>query len=121
MGEGKICMMWEVVIPLLVTIVVKGNAKLMTHSKSENVVTEPIVDYSDHIATARSCCVLRLRIGKIDVCLINHSAKQFTLPKWMAIGDIALANIILVLLVLKPTEDNSAAGKATAQQGQSWS
>ena len=33
----------------------------------------------------------------------NHSAKQITLPKWTAVGEIATANIILALLALKPT------------------
>ena len=51
--KGKIHMMREVVIPPFATIMVKGVAKLMTHSNHMNVVIEPIVEYSDPIAMAR--------------------------------------------------------------------
>ena len=36
--KGRVCMMREVVIPLFVTIMVKGVANLMTHSKCVNEV-----------------------------------------------------------------------------------
>ena len=119
--KGRICMMRDVVIPPFVTVMVKGVAKLTTHSKYMNVVIEPIVGYLDHIAMARSYEILRPGIGKINVCLRNHSAKQITLPKQTVVGEIAVANAIPSLLTLKPTEDDSLRDKASTQQGQSES
>ena len=100
----KIYMMRKDVIPPFVTVMVKGVAKLMTHTKHVNVVIKPIVGYLDCIATARCHGVLRPRIGKTNVGLRNQTAKQITLRKWTALGEIPLADAILTLLVLKPTE-----------------
>ena len=83
--KGRVHMTREVVIPLFVTSVVKEVAKLMIHSKCMNVVVKPIMGYLDHIAMARCYDILRHRVGKINVCLRNHSAKQITLPKWTAV------------------------------------
>ena len=57
-GKGTNWMMKEVLI-LSFTIMVKGVAKLMTHSKCMNVIVKPIADYSDFIVTARSYVLLR--------------------------------------------------------------
>ena len=73
--------------------------------------------YSDHIATARSYGVLRPGRGKIDICLTNHSAKQITFQKQTAVGEITTANVILALLVPKPTEDKSDKDETTTQKG----
>ena len=73
--KGKIHMMREVVMPPLATIMVKGAVKLMRYSKCMNVVVEPIVGYSDHIAIAGSYGVLRPGVGKVNVYLRNHSVK----------------------------------------------
>ena len=43
----------------------------------------------------------------------NNSANQITLSKWTAVGEIAAANIILALLVLKPTGHEAGKGEAT--------
>ena len=101
--KGKICTVRDVLIPPFVTTVVKGITNLETHSKCMNVVVKPVTGYSDHIGKARSYGVLKPGRGKILICLRNHSAKQITLPKQTAVGEIAAANIILALLVLKPT------------------
>ena len=114
--KGKICTMREVLILPFVTTVVKGIAKLMTHSKHVNVVVKPVMCYSDHIAMARSYGVLKPGRGKIDVCLRNHSPKQITPPKWTAVGEIAAANVIMALLMLRPTGDKSGRSEATAQK-----
>ena len=116
--KGKISTMREVVNHLM-TVMVMGVVKLMTHSKCIKAVTEPITGYSDDIAVASSYGILRLGVGKINVCLRNHNVKQITLPKWTAVGEITVANAILTLLMSKPTEDDSVGGEATAQQG--WS
>ena len=100
---------------LFMTTVVKGMANLMTHSKCVNVVVKPVTGYSDHIATARSYRILKPRRDKIHVCLRNHSAKQITLPKQTGVGEITAANVIPALLALKPTEEVSDDGEATAQ------
>ena len=115
--KGKIHRMMEGVIPPFVTTVVKTVAKLMTHSKCMNVVIEPIVGYLDYTVTPRSSGVLRKGVGKVDFCLRYHSAKEITLPKWTAVGEIAVANNIPALLMLRPTEDHSVRYKATTQQG----
>ena len=60
-------------------------------------------------------------MGKINVCLRNHSAKQITLPKQTTVGEIAAANAILSLLAPKPTEDDSVRVEATTKQEQSQS
>ena len=50
---------------------------------------------------------MRPVIGKINVCLKNlDSAKQIILPEWTAVGEIAVANAILALLVPKPRKDD---------------
>ena len=55
------------------------SCKLMTHSKCMNVLIEPIVGYPYcHSQILRH---LETRVGKINVCLRNHSAKQIALPK----------------------------------------
>ena len=51
------------------TIMVKGAAKLMMHSKYMGVTVEPIMGYLEDIATAKSYGVLRPWIGKVDVFL----------------------------------------------------
>ena len=99
-----------------VTTILKGIANLTTHSKCMDVVVQPVMGYLGHITTARSYWVLRPGIGKIDVCLRNHCAKQITLPKQTAVGKITVANAILALLAPKPTEDQSDNGEATAQK-----
>ena len=43
-----------------------------------NVNVEPALGYYVHVATARFFGVLRLGVGKVDVCLQKHSAKQTT-------------------------------------------
>ena len=111
--------MREAVIPSFITIMVKSIAKLMTHSKYMNMVIGPIVGYSDHIVIARSYDVLRPGEGKVNICLRNDNAKQNTLPKWAAVGEIAVANAILALLPPKSTEKEAVRGEATAQQRQS--
>ena len=93
------------------TTVVKGITIVMTHSKCMNVVVKPVMGYFDHIATARSCGVLKPGRGKVDVCLRNHSAKQITLPKQTTVGEIAATNIILTLLAPKPTWHESGKGE----------
>ena len=70
----------------------------------------------DHVATARSYGVLSPGRGNIDVSLRNPSAKQITLPKWTVVGEITAANIILALLVPKPTGHKSGKGKATTRK-----
>ena len=94
----------------------KGHYELDNTSRYVNVVVEPVIGYSDHIAMARSYGILKPGRGKIDVCLRNHSAKQITLPKWTAMGEITAAYVILALLVLKPTGNKSGKGKATTQK-----
>ena len=74
--KGKTHTIREVVIPSFVTTVVKGIANLMTHSKCMNAVAEPVIEYLDHVAMARSYGVLKPGRDKIEVCLRNHSAKQ---------------------------------------------
>ena len=55
--------------------------------------------------------------GKNDGCLRNHSAKQITLPKWTAVGEITATHIILAMLAPKPTWHESSKGKATTGKG----
>ena len=115
--KGKIHMMREVIILPFVTTIVRSIYNLMMHSKHVNAVVKPVMGYLDQITIARSYGILKPRRGKIDVCLRNHSAKQITLPKQTAVGEIIAANVILALLVPKPTEDISDKGKATAKTG----
>ena len=96
--KGKINTMRKVVIPPFMTIVAKGVAKLMTHSKCMNVIIKPTIGYTDHTVMVRSYGVLRPGVGKVNVCLRNHSAKQITLPQWTAVGEIAVTNAIPFLL-----------------------
>ena len=109
-----------------VTIMVKGAAQLMTHSKHMNVITEPIAGDSDHMAMARSYGVLKPGVGKVDVCLWNHSSKQITLLKWAAVGETAATNAILAFWVPKPTENEIEAtakkkhGRAKRTFRQKW-
>ena len=119
--NGRVCMTGEVIIPPFVTIMVKGVSKLTTHSKHKNVVIEPIVGYLGHIATARSYGILQLGVGKLNVCLRNHSANKSLSQSRLLWGEIAVANAFpsLLALALKPTEDDSIRGKVTNQQGQS--
>ena len=49
-----------------------------------NEAVELVMEYLDHIATARLYGVLTPRRGKIDVCLRNHSTKQIILLEWAA-------------------------------------
>ena len=109
--------MREDVIPLSLTVMLKVVVKLMTHSKCMNVAVKSIAAYSDHITMARYYGVLRPGVGKINVCLRNQSAKQVTLPKQTAVGEIAVANAIPSLLTLEPTENDSVRGEATTPHG----
>ena len=118
--KGKICTMKEVIILPFTATVVKGIANLMTYSKCMHVVIEPLMGYSDHIATARPYGVLRAGRGKIDVCL-SHSAKQITLPVHTAVGEITAVNVILALSAPKPTQDESDKDETTAQKGKGGS
>ena len=70
---------------------------------------------------ARSYGVLTPGRGKIDVCLRNHSAEHITLPNQTAVGEIAAANVILALLALKTTEDESDKGESTTWKGKGGS
>ena len=78
-----------------------------------NVVFQPFTGYLDHVAIARSYGVLKLERCKIDVCLRNHSAKQITLLKQTAVGEITASNVIPTLLALRPTEHESGKGEVT--------
>ena len=78
--KGKICMMREVVIPPFTTTVVKGIAKVMTHSECMNVVIEQIMA----IQTTLPQLILwwleaRSRqdkcLFKKSLCKANHSSK----------------------------------------------
>ena len=95
--------MREIVIPQLMTTVVKGMTDQTACSNYLSVVVEPVIGYSGHIAMARSYGELRPGKGKIDVCLRNYSVRQVTLPKQTTLGGITLANMIPVLLDQKPT------------------
>ena len=114
--KGKIHTIREVIILLFVTILIRGIANLMTHSKCKNVVVKPVIGYSNHIVMVRSYGVLKPGRGKIYVCLRNHSAKQITVPKQTAVGEITTANIILALLAPKPTGHELGKGEATARK-----
>ena len=111
--KGKIHTVREVIILPFMTTVVKGIANLRTHSKCVNVLVEPLRGYLDHIAMATSYGVLKPGRGRIDVFLRSHSAKQITLPKWTAMGEITAVNTIPALLVLKPTRHESGKVEAT--------
>ena len=113
--KGIIHAIREVLIPPFMTTVVKGIMNLMTHSKCMNVDVEPVTGYLDHIAMARSYGVLKPERAKIDICLRSHNAKQITLPKQTAMGEIPVTNVILALLVPKPTEHE--AGKVDVETG----
>ena len=106
----------EVIILPFWSTVVKGIMNLMIHSKCLNVVAEPVLGYSEHNAITRSFGIFKPGRGKFDVCLRNHSAKQITLPKWTAVGEIVAANIIPVLLVPKPTGHKAGKGQATVEK-----
>ena len=118
-SKGKIHMIREVVISPLMTVVVKGVVKLITHSKCMNGIVEAIISYLDHAATARSYSVLRPGVDKVNMCLRNHSAKQITLPKQTAVGEVAVANASPSLLALKPTEKDVVRDETTSHQRQS--
>ena len=55
-------------------------------------------------------------MGKVSACLWNHNAKQITLPKQMAVGEIAAANAIPALLAPQPTENESVGAEATTKK-----
>ena len=112
--KGKIHTIREVIILAFMITVVKDITNLMTHSKCVNVVVEPVTGYLDDTAMARSYGVLKAGRGIIDDCLRNHSAKQITLPKQTAVREITAENIILALLVPKPTEHEAGKSEATA-------
>ena len=67
--KGKIHIMRQVMIPPVVTTVVKGIVHFTTQSKCMNAVVEPVMGYSDHITMASSYGVLKPGKGKIIVCL----------------------------------------------------
>ena len=114
--KGKICIIREVVILPFITTVVKAIVNLMTDSKCVNVVVEPVMGYLDHIAMVRLYGVFKPGRDKIDVCPRNHSPKQIIIPKQTAVGEIAAANVILLLLAPKPTEDESCKGETITQK-----
>ena len=58
------------------------------------------------MTTARSYGVLKPGVGKVDVCLQNHSTKLITVPKQTAMGEIAAAIAIPALLTPKPNESS---------------
>ena len=101
--KGEIYAMREVMTPPLMTIVVTGIADLTTHSNSLSVIVEPIVGYSEHIATARTYGELRPGTGKIDICPWNCSARQVTLPKQATVGEVTSTDESPALLAQKPT------------------
>ena len=110
--KGKLQTMKRVVIPPFVTIMIRGAAKLMTHSKCMNVTVKPIVGYSDH--AARSQGTLRIGVGKVDVCLQNYTTKHINFPKQTTVGEIGDKNAILEndLVVIKvTTEQNQMKGQ----------
>ena len=76
----------------------------MMHSKCMNVIMKPNTGYLYHVTTARSYGVLKPGVGKVDVCLQNHSTKLITVPKQTAMGEIAAAIAIPALLTPKPNE-----------------
>ena len=47
---------------------------------------------------------LRPGTGNINICLLNHSTRQMTLPKQTTVGEIASAEVGPTLLPQKPTE-----------------
>ena len=55
----------EIIILLFTTTVVKGMAHLITHSKCMNVVIEPLMSYSDNIATVRYYGLLNKEEAKL--------------------------------------------------------
>ena len=77
--------------------------------------------YLEHIAMARSYGILVLGRGKIVVCLRNHGAKQITLHKWTAVGEIAAGSIILALLAPKPTGHEAEKDGFTGKKGRTES
>ena len=58
-----------------------------------NVVVKSVVGYLDHTAMARSYGVLKPGKDKINACLRKHSVKNFTLPKWRTVGEIAAGKV----------------------------
>ena len=79
----------------------------MTHLKHVHVIITPNMGYSNYMATVRSSGVLKPGVGKVNVCLQNHSKKQITLPKQSKLLLEKLKPEIpwLDLLALKPTEN----------------
>ena len=71
-----------------------------------NVVVKPVTGYIwTTLPQPDPYRVLRPGRGKINVCHRNYSAKQITLPKQTAVGEITAANVIPSLFALKLTED----------------
>ena len=59
---------------------------------------------------------IKTREGQ-NSCLPQESnAKQITLPKWTAVGEITTANIILALLAPKPTGYGTGKNEATVEK-----
>ena len=76
------------------------------------------VGYFSHIATARSCGMLKPGSGRADIYLLNHSTIDITLPKKTTVVEISAANAIPVLLVLKPEENDIIGVEANKKQNQ---
>ena len=112
----KICTMREVVIWPLLTTVVTVMADLATHLKLMSVVVEPVIGYSEHIATARTYGELRPWKGKIDVCPRNHNARQVTPRKQTTVGEIMPANVPSALLDQKLTRLGEDKRKTTTKK-----
>ena len=106
----------EVMIPPFGTTVVKDILNFTTCLKCLNVIVEPVIGYSKHIAMTRSYWVLKPGRSKIDVCLRNHSAKQITLPKRTAVEEITAANFIPALLMPKPIGHGAGKNESTAEK-----
>ena len=81
-----------------------------------NVDVKPVMGYLDHLVMARPYKILKPGRAKSNVCLRNHNAKQITLPKWPAVGEIEAENVIPALLATRPTGNESAKGEATTQK-----
>ena len=75
--EGRVCMTREVVIPPFATIVVKGAAKLITHSKHISVVIEPYCGLlRPHCHSQLFQCLETGSRHKKSECKVNHFPKM---------------------------------------------
>ena len=100
--KGKVQTTMKVVILPFKTIVVKGQVQLNMHSVHINVLIEPTLGYSQHIATFQTCRVLQLGSGKINISLQNMNTKEIEVDKKIAVSEIMTANAIPGMLALNP-------------------